>query len=94
MPPEMKNAASISRSGVVFLNEALPLDLRDGYSLLVTDLNAALAAQTFLCVDRHRFTILHLINIHGTNLYTFFTSFTFIRIDDYFIPHMIFPPVL
>jgi hypothetical protein len=57
-------------------------------STQVTYLDTAFTPQTLLGVNGYGLFILHLEDIHRTNLDTFFASFTFVSINDYVISHM------
>jgi hypothetical protein len=62
-------------------------DFSDCDSLLITDFDTALTSKAFFSVHGYGFAVLHLINVHRANLYTFFTSFTLAVVNGYFITH-------
>jgi len=76
---------------LVLFAESVGLDLGDSNCLLITYFYAAFTSKTFFCVDRYRLIVLHLEDIHGTNLNAFLATLTFIVINLYLVTHM---PVL
>jgi hypothetical protein len=79
---------------VVVVRQGLSLDFRNGDGLLIADFHAALTAQTFLSIDRHRFPVLNLINVYRANLHTLLAPFALFMIHGYFISHRLIPPIL
>jgi hypothetical protein len=68
------------------------LDFRNGDGLRLTNLGTAFAAETFLGVYGLGFSILHLKNVHRTDLDTFLAALTFLFVDDDVITHLLKPP--
>jgi hypothetical protein len=58
------------------------LSFFDGDGARLTNFNAAFAAQAFFRVYGNGLAVLDLKNFHRANVYTFFTTFTFVSIYD------------
>jgi hypothetical protein len=64
------------------------LDFFDSNSAFFTDFNTTFAAQTFFCIDRHGFAVLHFKYFNRANIYTFFAACTFFFVNIHIKGHI------
>jgi hypothetical protein len=85
--PKNKISPSPKRDGLTDrTNVQVRSDFGNGDSAFRANFNAGLATQTFVCVHRLGFAILHLENLRRTSIDTFFITGTLIFID-HDLPH-------
>jgi hypothetical protein len=92
MPIEVTNAAKKLPLRAVQKLFSIPfrqqsLDLGDCDRLVLADLDATFAADTFISIDRHRFFILNFIDIHRTNIHALSATDTFFNVHFRLICH-------
>jgi hypothetical protein len=65
-----------------------------GYRTRLTDFNAALAAETFVRIDRNRLSVLHFKNFNRAHFDTFFAALAFLVVHNGIKSHFSTPPFL